>query len=431
MFPEIEAEQIAHDRYAEIAALVKRSDVIIARGNGRCYGDSSLQTTIFSTLKLHKFLSFDAESGVIHCEAGVLLSDILEVIVPKGFFLPVTPGTKLITIGGAVASNIHGKNHHTEGAISKYVEAIVLLTENGEILKCTSSENNKLFSETNGGMGLTGIILSVTLRLKKIESAYIRQKTIKAKNIDELLAYFEKYKQYTYSVAWIDCMMKGNSAGRSILMLGEHALRSELNQKKAAEPYRIKKTNQLNIPFILPSFVLSRIAMKAFNFLFYNKQLKFEADNLIHYEPYFYPLDAIRNWNRIYGKNGIIQYQFVIPFEKGKEGLDSILSTIQKSGCASFLAVLKTFGPAEQNVSPLSFPAEGYTLAMDFKVSKRAFDLCEKLDEIVIACGGRVYLTKDARMKKDTFLKSYNTNPAPSAKFSSLQSQRLGITQPA
>jgi FAD/FMN-containing dehydrogenase len=327
-----------------------------------------------------------------------------------------------------VASNVHGKNHHTEGAISTYVEALVLLTENGEILNCSSTENKKLFSETLGGMGLTGIILTVKLRLKKIETVYIRQKTLKAKNIDELLGYFEEHKDYTYSVAWIDCMMKGKHAGRSVLMLGEHALRSELDRKKANEPFRTKKTNQLNIPFVLPSFVLSKVAIKAFNFLFYNKQLKREVDSLIHYEPYFYPLDAMRNWNRIYGKKGFIQYQFVIPFEKGKEGLHRILASIRESGCASFLAVLKTFGPAEQNVSPLSFPTAGYTLALDFKMSKRAFELCEKLDEMVLSFGGRVYLTKDARMKKDTFLKSYKINGAHPAKFNSLQSQRLGIT---
>lgn len=427
VFPRIDANQIAFSHYAKIAEFVKENLVIIPRGNGRCYGDSSLQKTIFSTLELNKFLSFDTENGMISCEAGVLLSDILEVIVPKGFFLPVTPGTKFITIGGAVASNIHGKNHHSEGSISRYIESFNLLNETGTIIHCSKNSNPALFTETIGGMGLTGVIISVNLKLKKIETSYIKQKAIKAKNIYEMLEYFDKFCDYTYSVAWIDCLSKGNSLGRSILMLGEHATNKELNEKQSHQPLAVHSNKQINVPFMFPNFVLNELSIKAFNFLYYHKQMQHEVDNVIHYNPYFYPLDAINNWNRIYGANGFTQYQFAIPFENGKEGLVKILTKIANSGCGSFLAVLKTFGENDAVASPLSFPIKGYTLALDFKISKKVFKLLDELDEIVLAYSGRLYLTKDARMNSDTFHKSYTTAFSHPAKFQSLQSMRLKI----
>lgn len=427
MFPKIEATQISSNNYQEIAETVRSASVIIARGNGRCYGDSSLQQTIFSTLALNKILSFDEDNGIIHCEAGVLLEDILDVIVPQGCFLPVTPGTKLITIGGAVASNVHGKNHHTEGAISNYIEALDVMTEHGVIMPCSRNTNSKLFTDTIGGMGLTGIILTVTLRLKKIETAYISQRAVKAKNINELLAHFEAYNDHTYSVAWVDCNAGGNSLGRSVLLLGEHTRLTGLGPKRAKVPLKKRKAKQINIPFAFPSFLMNIATVRLFNMLYYHKQWKRVKESIVHYDPYFYPLDAIRNWNRIYGKNGFVQYQFVIPFEHGKEGLSEILNTIRASGCAAFLAVLKTFGSKDAEASLLSFPEAGYTLAADFKISSRVFELLERLDTIVLSYDGRLYLTKDARMKKETFSKSYKRNFVHPAKFNSLQSQRLGI----
>ena len=427
LYPQIEANQFSSDNYGKIADFVKAKDVIIARGNGRCYGDSSLQKNIFSTLSLNKIIAFDEKLGILNCEAGVLLSKILNIIIPKGFFLPVTPGTKFITIGGAVASNIHGKNHHKEGAIAAYIQSFELMIETGEILHCSEQKNATLFANTIGGMGLMGIIISVQLQLKKIETSYINQSTIKAKNLEEIITYFETYKNNTYAVAWIDCLAKGTHLGKSILYLGEHAKMEDLNKKLIENPLKIHHKTPINIPFYFPTFVLNTTFIKLFNFLFYHKQLRQKVTNIIDYNSFFYPLDALNNWNRMYGKNGFTQYQFVIPFENGKEGLIAILTKISESGCGAFLAVLKTFGPKDAYSSPLSFPMEGYTLAVDFKVNKKVFQLLNQLDETVLKYGGRLYLTKDARMTANTFAKSYHESLVHPAKFSSLQSQRLGI----
>jgi decaprenylphospho-beta-D-ribofuranose 2-oxidase len=427
IYPTIDAEVTTLSTIDKVAAYVKTTDAFIPRGNGRCYGDSALQPKIFSTLALNKFLSFDVVNGIIKTEAGVLLSEILDVVVPKGFFLPVTPGTKFITMGGAVASNIHGKNHHKDGAISQYIECFDLMVESGEILRCSRTENTTLFINAIGGMGLTGVVLTVTLRLKKIETSYIKQKAIKAKNIHAILDYFEQYQHYTYSVAWIDCLSKGDNLGRSILMLGEHATPSDLNAQQAKQPLQLHSSKQIDVPFMFPAFALNELSIKAFNFLYYNKQRQQEINNVVHYNPYFYPLDILTNWNRIYGKNGFTQYQFAIPFENGREGLIKILTKIADSGCGSFLAVLKTFGKGDEYSSALSFPIEGYTLALDFKVSPKVFALLDELDKIVLDYGGRLYLTKDARMTSATFHQSYGTAFSHSTKFQSLQSNRLTI----
>lgn len=427
LYPQIEANQFTSNNYNEIADFVKAKDVIIARGNGRCYGDSSLQKNIFSTLSLNNIITFDEKLGILNCEAGVLLSEILKVIIPQGYFLPVTPGTKFITIGGAVASNIHGKNHHNEGAIAAYIYSFELMIETGEIVNCSEQENATLFANTIGGMGLTGIIISVRLQLKKIETSYINQSTIKAKNLEEIISYFEKFKNLTYAVAWIDCLAKGKNLGKSVLYLGEHAKMDDLNKKLLENPLKVHHKTPINIPFYFPTFVLNSTFIKLFNFLFYHKQLRQKVTNIIDYNSFFYPLDALNNWNKMYGKNGFTQYQFVIPFENGKEGLIEILTQISESGCGAFLAVLKTFGPKETLSSPLSFPMAGYTLAVDFKVNKKVFQLLNQLDEIVLKYGGRLYLTKDARMTTNTFAKSYREGLVHSAKFCSLQSNRLGI----
>jgi len=427
MFPTIEANQIAPNDNAELIKFFNSKDVIIARGNGRCYGDSSLQTDIISTLSLNKILSFDQKNGILSCEAGILLSEILKVIIPKGFFLPVTPGTKLITLGGAVASNIHGKNHHSEGSFSRYVLSFELLIETGEILHCSETSNFNLFKNTMGGMGLTGIILSVKFKLKKIESSYIKQTTIKAKNLDSILSLLEIHKRSTYAVSWIDCLSKGSNLGKSVLFLGEHVRISDLNKKQKVNPLKVQKKQTLNIPFYFPLFVLNRTFIRLFNLFYYKKQLHPKTDKVIDYDSFFYPLDSINNWNKMYGKNGFVQYQFVIPFESGKEGLREILNKITNSGCGAFLAVLKTFGKEDAISSPISFPMEGYTLAVDFKVNNKVLKLLDELDEIVLRYGGRFYLAKDARMSAETFSKSYKVNFVHPQKFNSMQSQRLGI----
>ena len=417
-YPVVEKEIKAEEDYDKIRDFLKNHNEVIARGNGRCYGDASLGEAIFSTKRLNKFISFDRINGVLECEAGVLLSEILEVAVPQGYFLMVTPGTKLITIGGAIASDVHGKGIH---CFSECLIEFSIMIENGEILKCSREENSDKFWATIGGMGLTGIILSAKIKLKEIETAYIKQESIKAENLDEIFELFEECKNWTYNVAWIDCLAKGKSIGRSVLQRGEFATKEELPEKLKQKPLQLKKKIIPTIPFYFPNFVLNNLTVKIFNFLIYNKQRSKVVKNVVEYESFFYPLDVINDWNKIYGKSGFIQYQMVIPVEKGKEGMKKILETISKSGNGSFLAVLKYIGknnPLAYN----SFPFEGYTLALDFKVNRQLIQLVSNLDKIVEEYGGRIYRTKDSMSKPS--LTNYLKN-TESSKFVSLQSKRI------
>ena len=420
-FPVVEKEMKSEDSLQKIKDFVLSHKEVIARGNGRCYGDASLGENIFSTKRLNKFIGFDKIEGVLECEAGVLLSDILEISVPQGYFLNVTPGTKFVSVGGAIASDVHGKNHHSEGCFSEYVLEFKLMKENAEVITCSREENTEDFWATVGGMGLTGIILSAKIKLKNIATAYIRQESIKADNLDEIFQLFEESEGWLYNVAWIDCLQKGENIGRSILMRGYHALREELPPKLHKNPLKNPRKIMPTIPFYFPSWVLNSFTIKIFNWLYYNKQTKKSVEGFVHYEPFFYPLDVINEWNKIYGKKGFIQYQMVIPKEKGKEGMRKILETIADSGNGSFLAVLKLFGknnPKAYN----SFPMEGYTLALDFKVNDKLKYLVEELDKIVEEFGGRIYLTKDSMSNPK--LTNYLRN-VDSPKFVSLQRKRI------
>lgn len=421
LYPSIKANEYEPQTISEFQEAIRATNKLIARGNGRCYGDASLQNDIISTRKWNKFIEFDRERGYIEVEAGVLLSDILEVSIPAGYFITVTPGTKFITVGGAIASDVHGKNHHVDGCFSEHVVYFDLMIDNGEVVRCSRDTNPDLFWATIGGMGLTGVILSARFLLTKIESAYIRNEAIQAKNLDEIFQLFEESESWTYTVAWLDCLQKGESLGKSIMLRGEHAKWEELSEKLKKNPLKIKKKPKLNIPFFFPNFVLNPWSIKIFNWLYFNKQMKKHVKNIVDYDQFFYPLDMVHNWNRIYGKNGFIQYQFVIPKENGLEGMREILKTIAESGNGSFLVVLKLFGqdnPKAYN----SFPKPGYTLALDFKVNKNLKKLIEELDLIVEAFGGRIYRTKDAMSKPS--LTDYLKN-VDSPKFESLQNERI------
>ena len=433
-YPVMETEEKSFTFPEELNKTLLENRGLIARGNGRCYGDASLAPNTISTLKFDKVLSFDTELGIFECQSGITLDKVLEIIVPKGWFLPVTPGTKFITIGGAVASDVHGKNHHVDGSFSAHILEMDLVLASGETRTCSPSIEPDLFWATCGGMGLTGIITLVKFDLKKIETSYIRQRQVKAKNLDEILRLFDEYKHYTYSVAWIDCLKKGSEFGRSILILGEHATLGDLPPEKRKEPLKLPKKKQINFPFNLPSFSLNQFTVKAFNFLYYGKNFKKVQDSVVSYEPFFYPLDAVLNWNRGYGTKGFVQYQFVLPLES-REGLEAILKKISEKGLGSFLAVLKVFGKQDDLIS---FPTEGYTLALDFPVRDGLFSFLDELDEIVLHYGGRIYLSKDARMKPEIFWKSYpraskflDTVKAynPQFKINSIQARRLKITQ--
>lgn len=407
---------------------------LISRGLGRSYGDASLAERIITTLRSNRMLVFDQEKGIIRCESGTSLSDILEVIVPKGWFLPVTPGTKYVTVGGAIAADVHGKNHHMEGTFTDHVVSMDVALADGSICTCSRETNSDLFHAVCGGMGLTGVILNATFSLKKIETAYIRQDTLKAHNLDEVMDMFEENRGYTYSVAWIDCLAAGVRSGRSIVMLGEHARREEIGGKAASSPLRPVEKRKLNVPFSFPSFALNRLSVSAFNFLYYNKSHGLQRRDIIDYDSFFYPLDAIHNWNRIYGRRGFTQYQCVFPKDMSRKALKILLEKINESGVVPFLAVLKLFGKRNNNV--LSFPMEGYTLAVDFPITSPLFKFLEELDQVVLAHGGRLYLAKDARMSEGMFKKSYEDAGKfrelkhrfdPANKFRSLQSGRLGI----
>jgi len=397
----------------------------IARGLGRSYGDCSLAPRTISSRYLNQLLSFDKTGGLVRCSSGTPLADLLAVFVPKGWFLPVTPGTKFVSVGGAIASDVHGKNHHCEGSFCDHVREITLLMGDGQVVTCSRELNPGLFQATCGGMGLTGIILEAEIRLKPIQSASITETVFKAANLEELLELFEQHDKATYSVAWIDCLAGGKNLGRSLLMLGEHADRDGLE---------IPRQKTLGVPMEMPGWLLNRYSVAAFNFLYYRRAGKIRAAHTTHYEPFFYPLDRVHNWNRIYGKNGFTQYQFVIPKPAGREGTAIILQKIAASQRSSFLAVLKTLGPG--NDSLLGFPMEGYTLALDLKLDKGLFGLLAELDRMVLDFEGRLYLTKDASMSPDTFRKSYprweefvkiRRHWGADRIFNSLQSQRLGI----
>lgn len=427
-FPKVNSVITSYSDYSKLQEIVKKSQIILPNGLLRSYGDSALSENTFSSKRLNKFLNFDTNRGILHAEAGVSLKEINEITIPKGWFLPVTPGTKYITVGGAIASDVHGKNHHKSGTFGKFVNWIKLLIADGSIVNCSMAENTDLFRATIGGMGLTGIILEAEFQLQQINSSSIVQKTVKTKNLDELLEKFEKYKDYTYSVSWIDTASRGKNSGRALLFLGEHDTNNEIdleyNQKKQI----------LNVPFFPPKFFLNSFLLKELNFLYFLKELKEEKDFSTDFDSFFYPLDAILNWNRIYGKSGFAQYQFVIPFENASETLKLVLKTLSDFGLYSFVTVLKVFG--EENEFYLSFPKKGYTLAMDFAISEKSLKMFDKLDEIIWNAGGRVYLTKDARMSSEFFKEGYTKliqfkevkqKFDPNNKFQSLQSKRLGI----
>lgn len=425
MYPKVKNTVFKFDKEATLKEIINEHNDLIPYGNGRSYGDSALSTNIINVKPKDYFIDFNEENGLLHVQAGVLLSEILESYVPRGWFLKITPGTKLITVGGAIASDIHGKNHHVEGCFSECVQEFEIMLVDDEVVTCSKDATPELFKATCGGMGLTGVILDAKIYLKKINSQYIDQTTIKTKNLKETFDAFEEYSDKPYSVAWIDCLAKGDKIGKCLLMVGDFRDDGRLDYKKKS---------QLSIPFNFPSFALNNWSVRAFNWLYYGKSKEGVSKQRVDIDTFFYPLDAIGHWNRIYGKKGFTQYQFILPKETSYEGLEEILTAISKSGKGSFLAVLKLYGKANDNY--LSFPIEGYSLALDFKIEKGLFELLDKLDEIVVKHEGRIYLTKDVRVSKETFEKGYpqietfrqyRKENKMDEKFQSHQSKRVGI----
>jgi FAD/FMN-containing dehydrogenase len=368
-------------------------------GLGRSYGDSCLNQdgVLLSTSRLNRFMSFDRDNGTLRCEAGVSLADILEVIVPQQWFLPVVPGTKFVTLGGAIANDIHGKNHHSAGTFGRHVLQFELLRSNGERVICSVEQNSELYAATIGGLGLTGLILWAEIKLMPVFSPFLQVEHIK---FNDLPQFFELAKdsesQYQYTVAWIDCVAK--KPGRGIFMRANH---TDIFDDKM-----LHRNKKLRVPFYFPNFCLNRLSVKYFNQIYYRKQKTECMQRIIHYENFFFPLDNLLNWNRIYGKRGFLQYQCVIPADD-QTIMEKILQRIATSGASSFLSVLKTFGDLK-SPGMLSFPKSGVTLALDFpNRGEKTLTLLNELDEIVIKYNGKIYPAKDARMLASIFQKSY------------------------
>jgi FAD/FMN-containing dehydrogenase len=409
----------------------------ISYGLGRSYGDAFLnrQGGVVCHTRLNRFLAFDAQAGVLECEAGVSLAEILKYFLPRGFFLPVTPGTKFVTVGGAIAADVHGKNHHQDGTFGNFVLDFRLLTPNGEKLSCSPNGYPDIFWATLGGMGLTGVILSARIRLRPVESAWVLVDYQKATNLEDALERMtESDVRYQYSVAWIDCLATGRHMGRAVLMRGNHAPAKELPASlrgPLAEPFRRRWT----LPFDLPSLALNSLTVRAFNSFYYSLHRN-AARQFVDLEKFFYPLDAIHHWNRLYGHRGFVQYQVALPLEGGLEGLEEVLTRLARSRRASFLAVLKRFG--KPNPGLLSFPIEGYTLALDLPVARGLIPLLHELDRVVLDYGGRIYLAKDAVTTWQSFTAMYpkleqfraiKSRLDPRGRLSSSQARRLAIVE--
>ncbi len=423
-YPQQDAYLHAPSSSTSLEFTAKQQDSVLARGMGRSYGDSANALNVLQTKYINHFIEFDKVTGKLTAEAGITLREILEVIVPSGWFLPVTPGTSYVTLGGAIASDVHGKNHHMAGAFGQHVKSLGMLLGTGEVVTTSPQHHADLFHATCGGMGLTGIIISATIQLLPIKSSLISQKTIKADCIEEACEVFEINSDATYSVAWIDCLSKGKSLGRSVIMLGEHAEQAGLE---------IDIRQKVSVPFSTPSVLLNKLTMKAFNTAYWYKS-KHNLSQTVALVPYFYPLDAVGEWNRLYGKKGFVQFQCVLPKLDGVAKMRRLLTEISNSGEGSFLAVLKQFGTGNDNL--LSFPTEGYTLALDFKASETAIKTVKRLEDMVVGMGGRLYLTKDAVMQESTFKATYpnwekfevvREQYGAIGKFSSTQSKRLGL----
>lgn len=441
-FPVQDCFAVRPEKVSELRAIPTEGTLAdyIPRGMGSGYGDAALNagSGVILHERLGRLLDFNPATGVLTAEGGACFADIIKVFLPKGWFLPVTPGTKYISVGGAIAADVHGKNHHSDGSIGRFVLDFELLTGTGEVLHCSREHNADVFFATLGGMGLTGSIVSARIQLRKVESGYINVRYQRARDLDEALALFAAGDQdHRFSVAWIDCLATGRSFGRSVLMRGDHAPAAKLTGKAAAAPLAPPAKRRTGVPFFAPSWVLNQWSVKAFNALFYGRHK--DRDAVVDYDSYFYPLDSVANWNRMYGRRGYLQYQMVLPHASARAGLVQLLERLVASRRASFLAVLKAMGPESGGL--LSFPTPGYTLALDLPYSGTdVLEFLRGLDEVVLEHGGRIYLAKDTCMKPESFERMYpalgrfrevKARLDPHNRFASSQSKRLRIVRAA
>ena len=380
-------------------ALPAAEERLLPYGNGRSYGDVCLNDggALLRTRGLDRYLSFDQDSGVLRCEAGVLLDEILAMVVPCGWFLAVTPGTRFVTVGGAIANDVHGKNHHVAGTFGHHLRAFELLRSNGTRLRCSGEENPDWFAATVGGLGLTGLVTWAELQLRRIDGPMVTNETIKFDRSEEFFALSAaSAASHEYTVAWIDCAARGAKLGRGLFMRGNHAPadRQGVAQARGAGP---------SFP-TTPFSLVNPLSLRVFNSLYWHRQWRRRRETSSHYEPFFYPLDRLQHWNRMYGPRGFLQYQCVVPPGVANDAVSELLTRISASGTGSFLAVLKQFGD-RPSPGMLSFARPGTTLALDFPIDRggRVFALLDRLDEIVSDAGGAVYPAKDARMSGQHF----------------------------
>ena len=407
-YPALECRLERLRRREDLPGLLHRGATLIARGNGRSYGDAALNPDLtLSMTAMDRMWAFDAETGLLTCEAGVLLADVLDTFVPRGWFPPVVPGTKFVTVGGMIAADVHGKNHHHDGTFGAHVESFTLATADGEIRECSRTENTGLFRATLGAMGLTGVLLSASFRLRPIETAFVMEETLAARDLDETMALFEASHDWPCSLAWIDGLARGARLGRSVVARGAFMERGALPPRLGSDPLRPAPAGRLRIPCDAPPLLLNRASTGLFNELYYRRgrgRARAGA-RAVHFDRFFFPLDRVEAWNRLYGRQGFVQYQCVLPRGESAAGLAALLECAAAAGRGSFLAVLKLFGPAGEGL--MSFPVEGYTLALDFPMRPGTLALLDALDEITHRHGGRVYLAKDARCAPERIREGY------------------------
>lgn len=380
-----------------LSGLSKSAETTLPFGNGRSYGDSCLAASdqVIALRALDRIIAADWQNGIVRAEAGVTLDELLQLAIPRGWFLSVTPGTKFVTLGGAVANDVHGKNHHVRGSFGNHVRRFGLVRSDRGPFECVPDDDDGLFSATIGGLGLTGVIEWVEIQLLPIRSSLVDVVHIRFDSLDEFFALSRELDgRHEYAVAWIDCVARGTSAGRGIYMVGDHSADGDL---------AFDSTRKLGVPFVPPVSAINRLSLRMFNFLYYHAAKAGRHARKVSYEPYFYPLDRIDNWNRLYGPRGFQQYQCALPETASNAALKDILDAIAAAHSGSFLAVLKRFGSI---ASPglMSFPTPGATLALDFpEHGEKTARLFGKLDAIVRAAGGRIYPAKDAHMPPDLF----------------------------
>ena len=402
--PTIFAPVVRPENAREISPVLRDTEgSLLARGAGTAYGDACVDErgTHIATARLNKFIEFDAGIGEITCQAGTTVGELLDVVLPRGWFLKATPGTAFSTLGGCMACDVHGKNHHVAGSFASQVSAIELVTADGELRRCSLRENADLFWATAGGLGQTGIITKVTLSLSRVESAWIKSRHFVTRDFDETLAMIEAHADATYSVSWIDSLARGAGMGRGVVMLGEHATLADLHDldsSKAARPFDSPAGSRLTLPIHPPPWAATAAPFRIFNALYHRRHHRLQKDpRLVSYRSFFYPLDGVRQWNRVYGRPGFLEYQVGVPLAGGDRICRHICETLSRTGNGSFLAVIKRMGPA--NEGPLSFPMEGYTLAIDMPArGPEQASILAGLDRAVAEAGGRVYLVKDSRL---------------------------------